>query len=67
MVEIQCEVSGLKVPVANKGNWAKIALNPTANKFAAKKLCTTFFFFNCYTPSKAYNILIHPPDKVTQL
>jgi len=77
-VEIQHEEHGLKVAVANKGSGANIALNPRANKCAARKLCTLcflgfffvsffLFFFNCYTPIKAYNILIHPPDKDTQL
>lgn len=66
MVEIQREVPGLKVPVANKGNGANITLSPTAKKSAARKLCTASFL-NCYAPSKAYDILIHCPDKDTQL
>lgn len=47
---------------------------PTANKSDAKKLCTfcclffvLFCFFNCCTPTKAYNVIIHPLDKEIQL
>lgn len=55
----------IKVALANKGNGANIALHPTANKSAARKLCT--LFLNCCTPAKAYNILIHYHNKEIQL
>lgn len=55
----------LAVTLANKGNGVTFALNPTANKSAARKLCT--LFLNCCTPAKAYNVLVHHHNKEIQL